>query len=203
MKNESLNTRMFDKVLEIFTSEPTISMDDFHSKHFVMHWPAGSPGFAGCAGDYSYYNNGDEVPSEPWDEDIVDYSSLQYVYEYFVNGIVTDIWGFIDWMLYTAGEYRHIWAYSNVHRQDAYDLNALYRRKYWKKASRKKVPKRVKRKFVHWFGNKTLREYYWYDDGLMYAVKHPKYNFWVTENGSILSPEWAVVEANPCVWYPR
>lgn len=175
----SLDKFEYKRECEIF-SNPTLKSWKDLNQFFESKWPANDPGSVGSIRDYEYENNGDYPPTEPWVEPWVSDSTLRGIWKIFKEGSVKNFFEYVYKMsnekgisLYNFSNAQHL---GNIHTSSMYVD--------FKKASRKQVPKAFKKMATKLLGGKA-RSYFFNSNG-NYAVQHPKYDFLITEDKSII-----------------
>lgn len=150
--------------------------------YYQSQLEAYDPGSAGNVLEYMYENGGDYPPTEPWNEYWLSDGILKAMWNYFKKtSDNNDIFKYIRYLGVSIHEF------SNVFNLNSRDTSICY--KWLEAASRKRVPKDVKKKLsklLSEFKFRGKKRYYFNDDG--YAVMHPWFNdLLITEDGSIVA----------------
>ena len=171
-KMVALDQRELKRLSKIFLEENPKSWKELR-EHFVSHWPAGHPGSAHNEHEYQYQNNGDMPPEVPWDEDWVSDRTLELV------------WGFFTSF---KGEknVRNFVAYACAREPYACAefMNMTCNAKWGvTRASRRKIPKAVKKKIVSQIpdrirGKKVLKLDWYRIDRLYFAAERGGNEVW-------------------------
>lgn len=161
-KMVALDRRELERISKIFREENPKDWQALQ-EHFVSHWPAGHPGSAHNEHEYQYQNNGDMPPEEPWDEYWVSDRTVKILWEFFTSfsGEKT-LENFVSYACtrepYACAEF----------------MNMECTNSRWgvKRASRRKIPKDVKKEIVSKIPNrqkgKKLPKLDWYKIGRLY-----------------------------------
>lgn len=143
---------------------------------------ANDPGSAGNVREYMYENGGDYPPTEPWIEYWLSDWTLKEMWNYFTKtSNNNDIFEYIRYLGVCIHEFSNVFNLHNLNTSSCY--------KWFEAASRKLVPKDVKKELSKLLSEYKFRgkmRYYFNHHG--YAVMHPKFNdLLVTEDGSIVA----------------
>ena len=167
----SLDHQEFLRECDLFDRN-TFKSWEVLKEHFQTKWPAGSPGSAHTEHEYTYENNGDYPPDEPWVEYWVNNHTMQVIFNYFTTHKYWNFFEYIAWM----GKYGCLYEYGNVTEL----------REEIKRASRKRIPKNTKKVLREKAEITKDHKLKYFFNNRQYFVKHPNFGFLVTPDKTII-----------------